>query len=77
MLKIKVLFLFCSILSTSLATLGSDLDEDDFRRLKGTDNDDSGFAELQNHLDEGADVQNDLDEEGRTFYSGGSLWIFE
>lgn len=61
MLKLKVLVLFCAIFSVALATLGSDLDEDDFRSLKGTDDDESEYAELQNDLDEG----------DRTFYSGG------
>lgn len=70
MLKIKVLVLACAVFGTVYATLGSDLEEDDFRMLKETESDD-GSSEIQNDLYDGAEVQNDLDEETKTFYSGG------
>lgn len=70
MLKIKLLFLVCAVFGSAYATLGSDLEEDDFRRLKETENDDY-------ILNEPEEVQNYLDEDTKTFYSGGFKICFD
>lgn len=69
MLKVKVLVLVFAIFGSACATLGSDLEDDDFRMLKESEDED-GNLEIQNDLDEGVEVQNDLEDGSKTFYSG-------
>jgi hypothetical protein len=65
-----VLLVILAIVNSASATLGSDLDEDGFRRLKEVENDGGSVESDLNVSDE---EQND-EEEGRTFYNKG-LWI--
>jgi hypothetical protein len=67
MWKTTVLLVILAIVNSASATLGSDLDEDGFRRLKEVENDDGSVESDLNG------EQND-EEEGKKFYNKG-LWI--
>lgn len=67
MLKFQVLFALCAIIGTCLATVGSDLDEENFRKLKKQSEDDGVGGEFSIAEDHGAQAVSD--EEGRPNYS--------
>lgn len=74
MWKIKVLILIFAIVNVANATLGSDLDDDDFRRLKVESDEESD--ERQSDLNDGPEEQND-EEGARTFYNKGLMRILK
>lgn len=63
MLKFQVLFALCAIIGACLGTVGSDLEEENFRKLKGEkESDELASAEddkPQGSDDEAADTPND------------------
>lgn len=69
MFKFKVLVLIFAIVNVVFATLGSDLDEDDFRSLKGVENDGEDDENDDNLIDS-AEEQKD-EEDSRVFYNKG------
>lgn len=75
MLNFKVIVLVCAIFGAVYGTLGSDLEEDDFRSLKDTDSDSDSENELLNDLNEGEDVQNDLEDDTKSIYNPGEIWF--
>lgn len=69
MLSLKVLFVLCAVVSFALATIDSDLDEENFRRLKENNNEDriddeeDRIDDQEDRVDDQEDRSHDQEEE--------------